>query len=262
MGSGPALLLLHGTGTATHSWRALAPMLAPHFSVVAPDLPGHGFTEAPPTRQLSLPGMAAAVTALLQAIAVVPALAVGHSAGAAILARMCLDGTIAPQHLVSINGALLPLGGIPGRLFSPIAKLLALNPLVPRLFARRAAGRTAVERLISSTGSSIDWQGVELYRRLVSNAGHAAAALGMMANWDLRPLERDLPRLKTPLVLVSGSRDRTLPPSEAERVHTLVPAAAVISLSGLGHLAHEEQPRTIADLLIGLHCPDSNTGAS
>ena len=47
MGAGPALLLLHGTGAATHSWRALAPLLAEHFTVVAPDLPGHGFTGPP-----------------------------------------------------------------------------------------------------------------------------------------------------------------------------------------------------------------------
>jgi magnesium chelatase accessory protein len=262
MGSGPALLLLHGTGAATHSWRELAPMLAPHFNVVAPDLPGHGFTESPPPRQLSLPGMAAAITALLQAIAVEPTLVVGHSAGAAILARMCLDGAIAPRYLVSINGALLPLGGLPGRLFSPLAKLLAVNPLVPRLFAWRATNRSAVQRLISGTGSSIDAQGVEFYRRLVSNPGHAAAALGMMANWDLRSLEHELPRLKTPLILVSGSRDRTLPPSEVERVHALVPGAKVVSLRGLGHLAHEEQPQAIADLLIGLFRSELGSAAN
>ena len=46
MGSGPVLLLAHGTGAATHSWRGLAPLLAQHFTVVAPDLPGHGYTEA------------------------------------------------------------------------------------------------------------------------------------------------------------------------------------------------------------------------
>ena len=58
MGAGPVLLLAHGTGAATHSWRALAPLLAQHFTIVAPDLPGHGFTEAPGTARLSLPGMA------------------------------------------------------------------------------------------------------------------------------------------------------------------------------------------------------------
>lgn len=48
MGRGPVLLLLHGTGASTHSWRALMPLLAAEFTVVAPDLPGHGFTSAPP----------------------------------------------------------------------------------------------------------------------------------------------------------------------------------------------------------------------
>ena len=59
MGQGPDLLLLHGTGGATHSWRGLAPLLAQHFRVVAPDLPGHGFTTARRAPDLSLPGMAA-----------------------------------------------------------------------------------------------------------------------------------------------------------------------------------------------------------
>ena len=65
-------------------------------------------------------------------------MAAGHSAGAAILVRMCLDGQIAPQGLVSLNGAMLPLGGSAGQLFSPLAKLLAGLPLLPDLFAWRA----------------------------------------------------------------------------------------------------------------------------
>ena len=47
MGQGPVVLLLHGTGASTHSLRDLAPLLAEHFTVVAPDLPGHGFTAVP-----------------------------------------------------------------------------------------------------------------------------------------------------------------------------------------------------------------------
>ncbi len=64
MGEGPPLLLIHGTGAATHSWRALLPLLAQHFDVIAPDLPGHGFTQSPPSHRLSLPGMAADVSRL------------------------------------------------------------------------------------------------------------------------------------------------------------------------------------------------------
>ena len=252
MGCGPTLLLVHGTGAATHSWRTLMPLLAPRFNIVAPDLPGHGFTETPSPERLSLPGMSSSLSMLLQTLDVRPELVLGHSAGAAILARMILDEQIAPRMLISINGALLPLHGLPGHIFSPAAKLLASISLVPRLFAWRATDHAAVERLINSTGSTLDQLGVALYARLLSNPGHVAGALGMMANWDLRPLARELPFLNTALTLVVGDADKTISPAEAERVKTLVPAASIIHLPGLGHLAHEEQPQKIAELVTEL----------
>ena len=43
-GNGPVMLLIHGTAAATHSWGGLLPLLAARYTVVAPDLPGHGFT--------------------------------------------------------------------------------------------------------------------------------------------------------------------------------------------------------------------------
>lgn len=250
MGSGPGLLLVHGTGAATHSWRGLAPLLARRFTVIAPDLPGHGFTDPLVPREMSLPGMASALHALVDSLGIEPELVVGHSAGAAILARMSLDGRISPRALVSLNGALLPLPGLAGLIFPPAAKLLARNPLVPRLFAWRGADRFALQRLIDSTGSRIDPAGVELYRRLIGSPGHVAGALAMMASWNLWPLEHDLPRLKPPLMLVVGSNDRTVSPREAHRVKALLPRAVLVSLDDLGHLAHEERPEAIGRLIV------------
>ena len=251
-GSGPVVLLLHGTGAATHSWRGLLPLLARTHTVVAPDLPGHGFTDTPSAWRLSLPGMASALGELLRVLDVRPALAIGHSAGAAILARMCLDGIIAPAALVSLNGAILPLRGVPGQVFSPIARMVVAFPLTRRLFAWQAADRRVVERMLRSTGSTIEPAGVEQYMRLARHAAHAGAALTMMANWDLRQLEHDLPALRTHLLLITGSNDRTIPPSDSVRVKALLPGAGLISLSGLGHLAHEEQPARIAMLVAEL----------
>jgi magnesium chelatase accessory protein len=249
MGEGPSLLLIHGTGAATHSWRGLLPLLARHFAVIAPDLPGHGFTQSPPAHRLSLPGMAADLGALLRKIEARPEIAVGHSAGAAILARMCLAGRMAPRLLVGLNGAFMPYGGIANHLFSPLAKLLVLNPLVPRVFAWQASHAGAVERLIANTGSTIDQEGVALYRKLVRSPAHVAAALRMMANWKLEPLLHDLPRLTTALVLVAGANDRSISPGVAQQVREILPAAVIERLPGLGHLAHEEQPHLIADLI-------------
>jgi magnesium chelatase accessory protein len=249
-GVGPPLLLLHGTGAATHSWRGLAPILARQFTVVAPDLPGHGFTQSPPPHRLSLPGMTSDVSQLLRALDVKPEIVVGHSAGAVILARMCLDGKIAPRLLVSLNGAFMPFGGVANHLLSPLAKLLVMNPLVPRMFAWQAANAGAIERLIRNTGSTIDKHSIALYRKLVRSPAHVAAALRMMANWRLEPLLHDLPRLPTALLLVAAENDQSISPDVARQVCEIYPHAMIERLTGLGHLAHEEQPQLIADLIL------------
>jgi magnesium chelatase accessory protein len=251
LGEGPPLLLLHGTGAATHSWRALAPLLAKRFRVIAPDLPGHGFTDAMDDRNLSLPGIARAVGALLSALDVKPAIVAGHSAGVAILARLCIDHVIAPKLLISLNGALLPFEGMAGHVFPPMAKLLFLNPLVPRVFAW-SADRLAVSQLLRWTGSSIDREGLDLYARLLGNPGHVAGALGMMAGWKLDELASDLPKLSTPVVLVAAQGDKAVSPALAEKLKAQLPNARVESLRGLGHLAHEERPDLVASLILRL----------
>ena len=249
MGQGPDLLLLHGTGGATHSWRALAPLLAQHFRVVAPDLPGHGFTTARRAPDLSLPGMANSIAALIGRLGPKPEVVVGHSAGAAILARLCLDGAISPRLFVSLNGAFLPFEGLAGMTFPVLAKMLFLNPFAPRLFAW-AADHTAVANLLLGTGSKIEPRGVELYTRLMRNPGHCAGALAMMANWNLETLAGDLKHLAVPTVFIVGNMDKAVPPGNAPKVAALVPQASVERLPGLGHLAHEENPELVARLIV------------
>jgi magnesium chelatase accessory protein len=252
-GNLPVALLIHGTGASSHSWRGLGPLLAPHFSVLTMDLPGHGFTSMPAggaaARQLSLPGMAQAINALLHALDLKPALVVGHSAGAAIAVRMCLDGLIAPQLVISLNGAFLPLGGLAGQVFLPVARLMAAAPLLPRIFSWSAADPAVLRKLVDGTGSVLDATGLALYGKLVRNPGHAAGALGMMANWDLHTLVRDLPRLETAIGFVVGANDRTITPRQARRVMALLAPTAhatLTTLPGLGHLAHEEKPDVVA----------------
>ncbi len=246
---GPCWLLLHGTGASLHSWRAVAERLAVDARVVVPDLPGHAFTALASPAQLTLPGMARAVAALLRAIGVVPDLIAGHSAGAAVAARMVLDGLAAPRAVVALNGAFLPFGGVAAPLFSPLARALYAQRWVPRLFARRAADAAVIRRLVEGTGSWLGDAGIADYQQLMRQPSHAEAALGMMAHWDLRALERELPRLPVPLWLVVGERDRAVPPRQADRVAVRCAQAQVRRLDRLGHLAQEEDPARVAQTL-------------
>jgi magnesium chelatase accessory protein len=246
----PVALLLHGTGAATHSWRHLAPLLAPHFDVIAPDLPGHAFTRTPRAQALSLPAVAQAVAALLQALRVRPQWVIGHSAGAAIALRMGLDGLIEPALTVSINGAILPLQGPIGRMFLPLARLLVVNPFVPPAFALATRVPNVAQRLLDGTGSRVDELGQRCYAHLMADAAHAAGALKLMASWNLQPLAEALPRWRAPLLLVAGAGDRTLPSAHSQRVQQRVgPAARCVVLPVLGHLAHEEDAPAVLRVL-------------
>jgi magnesium chelatase accessory protein len=249
MGRGPVILLVHGTGASSHSFADLAQILAQAFTVVVPDLPGHGFTEMPPSSRMSLPGMAEDLAALLGALKLAPDLAVGHSAGAAILIEMCLDKRIAPRSIVGINAALLPFKSFAGQFFSPLAKLLVLNPVMPGILSWTAGTGGAVERLIGNTGSKISPSGIALYERLFKSRAHVAAAMSMMANWDLFALERRLDRLDTPLILVVGTGDKAISPDDAFKLRERLPHAEIVTLRGLGHLAHEERPEDIAEIV-------------
>jgi magnesium chelatase accessory protein len=250
-GPRPLALLIHGTGASTHSWRELKPLLADRFTLLALDLPGHGFSETPASRSgMTLPGMAKSISEMLAGLGAKPAVAIGHSAGAAIALRMALDRTIEPKLIVSINGALRPFPGIAGQIFPPMARLLYVNPFVPRFFAWRAENPAIVERLLTGTGSRLDAQGLALYTRLFRDPSHVSGALSMMANWDLEPLSRDLPKLIPHLLLIAAGGDRAIPADDAFKVRDLVPAAEVKYLRGLGHLAHEESPREVAEPIL------------
>jgi magnesium chelatase accessory protein len=247
-GKGPVLLLLHGTGAATHSWRALLPLLATSFTVVAPDLPGHGFTSRGPQ---TLPAMAKAVADLLVELDMKPAVVVGHSAGVAVGLRMQLDGLVDVRAMIGLSPALLPFPGLAAKLFPTMAKLLFVNPFAPHIFAKIARGPGEVARfMLRSTGSKIDDAGIDGYAKLFGKPGHIAGTIAMMAAWDLEPLKRDLPGLKVPLLLLHGDGDTAIPLAKAGEAAALVPGARLEVLAGLGHLAHEEMPEPVADMIM------------
>jgi magnesium chelatase accessory protein len=249
-GNGPAVLLIHGTGAATHTWRDVLPLLARDHHVVAVDLPGHGFSDSGHGARSSIRGMSAGLSALLGELRIEPCYYVGHSAGAVVACRMALDRPHAPRAIVSINGAFVPLGGAAQLLFSPMARLISSNTLLPRLLAHRAGNLASVARMLAATGSRIGGEGVELYARLVRNPRHVAGAMAMMGQWDLSGFERELPRLAAPLALLVGENDRAVPPYQAEIIARRVTGASVRRLAGLGHLAHEEEPGLLAEEML------------
>ncbi|MEO1139193.1 MAG: alpha/beta fold hydrolase BchO [Pseudomonadota bacterium] len=249
LGEGPTLLLLHGAGATTHSWRDLVPRLSATYRIIALDLPGHGFTRLGARNRMGLERTAEDIAALCAAQDWAPKVILGHSAGAAValdLARRLPD----TPAVIGINAALDRFEGIAGWLFPVLAKLLALNPITAVAFAASGARPDRARNVIRSTGSTISEEGLSFYSRLLSDRAHVDGTLQMMASWSTDALLDRLPEIANPTLLITGAKDTAVSPRVSDRAAAVLPKAEVRSFAELGHLAHEEAPDLICDLVL------------
>lgn len=247
MGSGPLVLLLHGAGGATHSWRHLMPLLV-GYRVVAIDLPGQGFTRMGSRRRCSVDTMADDIASLCAQEGWQPRAVIGHSAGGALALR--LAEILQVDRVVGINAALGSFVGAAGWVFPLMAKLLAATPMVPQLFSRLSGTSDRAEALLASTGSRIEPAGQAQYLRLLQTSSHVDATLLMMSQWRLEALIARLPDCQARVLLITGARDATVPPGVSERAAARIPGAVWVNLPGLGHLAQEEDAGAVAGVVL------------
>lgn len=240
-GAGPALLLIHGLGGTRRTWQHLIPALAHTHTVIAPDLPGHGESDAP-AGDYSLGAHACALRDLLLTLGHRRVSIAGHSLGGGValqtayqfperIDRLMLisSGGLGSEVSYLLRAATLPgaegviaalsripealtrrfLATVPAAVASADVNLLAT--VVHGLRGKRQ--RTA---FIRTARSVIDWRG-----QTVSAARQTA-------------LLRDVP------VLVAwGAEDTTIPPRHHVALAERVPHAVMVEITGAGHYPHE-----------------------
>lgn len=249
MGRGPALLLVHGIGAATHTWHELAPRLASRFTVIAADLPGHGFTTAPRTDHLSLDGIAEALAALLETLRMSPVVGVGHAAGAAILMRMALEADSTLRALVGINASLTPPSSQLWTLLAPAARVGVRSPRMAEL-GRELASGTLDASLFRTTGSTLSPSQAALYAVFLRSQRHMGAVMTVFEHWDAPRLQRDLERLMIPVTLAVGLHDSWVPPRDADRIAMRLADARIVEIREGGHFAHEDAPAQVESIVV------------
>jgi len=249
VGTGPVLLLLHGTGGSTHSWAPIIDRLGARYRCIAVDLPGHGFTDVPadPT-WYTIPGMAQGLGRLLRTLGITPHRVAGHSAGVPVLLQMARLGLIAPDRIIGVNPALIPPPATYMTLLAPLLSAMVEPEPVARGGAWLARGTRLIEWMLATSGSRLTPEQLARYRWLCERPGHVHAALTMMARWDLPRLLRDVAALTVPLEIFAGSRDRWVPPRPLAVIADGLPFARFHTLTG-GHLLPEEHPDQVAEVL-------------
>ena len=246
-GTGSCILLLHGTGASVHSWASLFEQLSQNFTVVAIDLPGHGFTKLGTKQRSSLTHMSADIVTLCDQEGIKPDYIIGHSAGTAVALEM--SRTLTLRGVIGINSALSKFSGMAGWAFPMLAKVIALNPLIPGYLASLGGNPDRVKKLLNSTGSRLSGVQINFYKRLFKEKSHVEGALLMMSQWNLDRLLLRLSELRTTTLLIAGDQDKTVSPQISSQIANMLPNGEFQILAGLGHLAHEEDPERILDII-------------
>lgn len=238
-GSGPVLLLVHGTaGTAESNWAHLIPGLAEGHRVLAPDLPGSGASELG-TEPLELAGLVALVRAVVAAEGESDVRVAGFSLGAVVAAAFAAEHPDLVSSAVLIGGWLGPDSRVRVQ-FELWQHLIRTDP-------RAAASFLTLTGFAPGVLSAMDEQTLRDSIELTA-AGFPEGAIAL-AELDTRVDVRDLaPRISVPTTVVGMSEDHMVPVDGPRELAAAIPGAHYLELPG-GHLAIYEHTAELADIL-------------
>jgi pimeloyl-ACP methyl ester carboxylesterase len=254
-GTGPVVVLVHGMAGSSATWERVIAGLAEHFTVVAPDLPGHGASAKPQDGDYSLGALASAVRDLMVALGHPRATIVGQSLGGGVAMQFAYQFPGRCERLVLVGS-----GGL-GREVTPLLRALAfpgIEVLFPVLFASvwRDAGRgvlAGLRRVGLRPSPYLDeiWRS---YESLTDPAARAAFGRTLRSVVDLGgqrvsahdrlPLANDIPTL-----IVWGENDDIIPSRHAAAARATLPRCRVELFEGVGHYPHCEAPERFARVL-------------
>jgi pimeloyl-ACP methyl ester carboxylesterase len=254
-GSGPVVVLVHGITSTSATWANLLPYLAEHFTVIAPDLLGHG-ESAKPRGDYSLGAYASGIRDLLMALGHERATFVGHSLGGGVAMQLAYQF---PEHCERL--VLVGSGGL-GREITPLLRAATLpgaELVLPLLVDDRVLGiGRGVGRLLGRVGLRVHTDLGEVLRGHASLAdGEARAAFLHTLRTIVDPMgqrvdasDRLYLAQAIPFLLVWGGRDPIIPVEHAYTAHRLVPGSRLEVFPDAGHFPHLDDPLRFVRLLI------------
>lgn len=250
-----AVLLVHGLAASSSTWSPVLAPLGRHLHVLAPDLLGHGSSEAPRSGDYSLGGYATGLRDLLVALDVERVTIVGHSFGGGIAMQFAHQFPEFTERVVLVSsgglGHDLTLALRAASLPGTELVLRSAASLTPR-WLRRGAQRVA-HTLGGVPRSDVD--GVQAAWESFADRGTRGAFV-QTARGALEPSGQRLDGAQrlhlladVPVLLVGGDRDRVIPPGHTLAAHDRLPGSRLQMFDGAGHFPHAEQPLRFAALL-------------
>jgi pimeloyl-ACP methyl ester carboxylesterase len=254
-GKGPVLVLVHGIAGTSAAWRELLPGLSQHFTVVAPDLLGHG-QSAKPRGDYSLGAYASGIRDLMVALGHDRATFVGHSLGGGVAMQLAYQFPERCERLVLVSS-----GGL-GRevhLLLRAASLPGAEYVLPVLVqpAVLRAG-TAIGGLLGRIGLqpgpdlSEFARGYGSLRDIETRQAFIQTLRAVIEPGGQRVSARDRLYLaaEVPTLIVWGGHDRIIPAEHGRRAHGEMPGSDFLEIPEAGHFPQLDRPRELADAIV------------
>jgi pimeloyl-ACP methyl ester carboxylesterase len=252
-GEGPVLLLIHGMAGTCENWREVIEPLARHYTVIAPDLPGHGLS-AGGQGDYSLGNLAAGLRDLLLVLGHERATLVGHSLGGGVAMQFSYQFPEMVERLVLVSS-----GGL-GLEVSPVLRAAALPGA--ELFIAATAGTG--QKIGGAIGRGLAKVGV----KPAADLAEVARGYGSLAEPERRKAflatlrsvvgtegqrvsaaDRFYLAEEVPVLIVWGARDPIIPASHGEDAHRALPGSRLEIFDGVGHMPQIEQPSRFVTVL-------------
>jgi pimeloyl-ACP methyl ester carboxylesterase len=253
-GSGPVVLLIHGIAGTSEQWADVAPVLAEDYTVVAPDLLGHG-DSAKPIGDYSLGAYAVSLRDLLIVLGQRRATVVGHSLGGGIAMQFAYEYPVFCERLVVVSS-----GGL-GREVHPLLRAATLpgaEIVLPLIASQRVLGwGGAVGQALARIGLRAGPDIAEMARGYASLADaearsaflHTVRAVIDHSGQRVSAADRLYLSSMLPSLIVWGRRDPLIPAAHGESAHRLMPGSCLEIFEDAGHFPHLDDPIRFAAVL-------------
>jgi pimeloyl-ACP methyl ester carboxylesterase len=249
LGSGPAVLLLHGWPTSSLLWREIMPQLAPNARVIAPDLPGFGASDKPIDVRYTFAFFESQLNGLCAALKIDDVALGVHDIGGPIGIHWALTRPGRLRRLALLNTLVYPefsddVVDFVRKLASPALREELTGPAgLTELI------RDGVERP-SSISSELLAAMLAPFREPPAREALALTAIGLSTR-GFQEIASRLPELRIPVRIIYGERDRLLPDvaDTMARVQRDLPHAATTALPDCGHFLQADAPERVGTLL-------------
>jgi pimeloyl-ACP methyl ester carboxylesterase len=245
----PPMILIHGFISSNLVWNEVfLPLAKAGFRVIAPDLPGYGYSEKPRDGEYTIAAQARAVLGLMDQMGIEKATIVGASYGGAIAAMMALDCPDRVARLVLVGAVsndepkkklLLRLASVP--LLGDIA--------TPLFLGSRWILRKRTEEVYRRLGFPVDERKLEARYHLLETSNTHHAMIRTVRRWSANRISRDAHLIRQPTMLVWGEEDKHIPIGNAFKLRDAIPNSRLIVFRRCGHLPPTEHPAKFVEVV-------------